>query len=97
MLHSALTTILKGRLHFISSEPQMRKLQLRRAHELPMVTKLEREEPGSKTQPVLLFCETTLSYLLYCSLRKFQMVTDLRDLTKFNEYLFPLFEAGTSP
>lgn len=35
VLHSALTTILKGRLHFISSEPQMRKLQLRRARELP--------------------------------------------------------------
>ena len=35
MLHSALKTILKGRLHFISSEPQTRKLQLRRARELP--------------------------------------------------------------
>lgn len=32
-----------------------------------MVTKLEREEPGSKTQPVLLFCETTfvLSAVLF--------------------------------
>ena len=34
MLYSALTTILKGRLHFISSEPQMRKLQLRKVGEL---------------------------------------------------------------
>lgn len=59
MLHSALTTALKGRLHFISSEPQTRKLQLRRASEPPTVTELERE-PGAKTWPGLLFGEAAL-------------------------------------